>query len=58
MNARIKHLQDLENKMASGELANKYSKLEVQRFQEEIDQMNILYGGIKDLQGRPGLVYA
>ncbi|MCA9300981.1 30S ribosomal protein S2 [Candidatus Saccharibacteria bacterium] len=57
MNARIKHLQDLENKMASGELANKYNKLEVQRFQEEIDQMNILYGGIKDLQGRPGLVY-
>lgn len=57
MNGRIKHLQELENKMASGELANRYSKLEVQRFQEEIDQMNLLYGGIKDLQGKPGLVY-
>lgn len=57
MNGRIKHLQDLENKMESGELANRYSKLEVQRFQEEIDQMNTLYGGIKNLQGKPGLVY-
>lgn len=57
MNGRIKHLQDLENKMASGELANRYNKLEVQRFQEEIDEMNHLYGGIKDLQGKPGLVY-
>lgn len=57
MNGRIKHLQDLENKMESGELANRYSKLEVQRFQEEIEQMNVLYGGIKNLQGKPGIVY-
>lgn len=57
MNGRIKYLQDLENKMESGELANRYNKLEVQRFQEEIDQMNHLYGGIKDLRGKPGLVY-
>ena len=33
---RIKHLVDLENKMASGELANKYNKLEVQRYQEKL----------------------
>lgn len=57
MNGRIKYLQDLENKMESGELANRYNKLEVQRFQEEIDEMNRLYGGIKNLQGKPGLVY-
>jgi len=57
MNGRIKYLLDLENKMASGELENRYNKLEVQRFQEEIDTMNHLYGGIKDLQGAPGLVY-
>lgn len=57
MNGRIKHLQELENKMESGELANRYSKLEVQRFQEEIAHMNSLYGGIKDLRGKPGLVY-
>jgi small subunit ribosomal protein S2 len=54
---RVKHLQDLENRMASGELANKYNKLEVQRFQEEIDQMNVLYGGIKDLDKKPGAVF-
>lgn len=54
---RVKHLQDLENRMASGELANKYNKLEVQRFQEEIDQMNHLYGGVKELNARPGAVF-
>ena len=54
--ARVKHLKDLEARMASGELANKYNKLEVQRFQEEIDQMNILYGGVKDMNSRPGAV--
>ncbi len=54
---RVKHLQELENRMASGELANKYNKLEVQRFQEEIDQMNIIYGGIKELNKKPGAVF-
>lgn len=57
INGRIKHLQDIENKMESGELANRYSKLEVQRFQEEIERMNHLYGGIKELRGKPGIVY-
>src|SRR3978361_940383 len=46
---RIKHLKDLESRMISGELNSRYSKLEVQRFQEEIDAMNHLYGGIKEL---------
>jgi small subunit ribosomal protein S2 len=54
---RVKHLQELENRMASGELANKYNKLEVQRFQEEIDQMNVMYGGVKELNARPGAVF-
>lgn len=54
---RIKHLHDLEEKMASGELGNKYSKLEVQRFQEEIDHLNSLYGGIKNMAARPGAVF-
>lgn len=57
MSGRIKHLKDLETKMESGELESRFNKLEVQRFQEEIDEMNVLYGGIKDLQGQPGLVY-
>lgn len=54
---RIKHLKDLEAKMASGELANKYNKLEVQRFQEEIDEMNRIYGGVKEMAARVGAVF-
>ncbi len=55
--AQIKVLKDLEAKMESGELNNKYSKLEVQRFQEEIDQMNEVYGGIKNMAARPGAIF-
>jgi small subunit ribosomal protein S2 len=54
---RVKRLKDLEAKMESGELANKYSKLEVQRFQEEIDSMNHIYGGIKDMHAKIGAVF-
>jgi len=54
---RIKHLKDLETRMESGQLSAKYSKLEVQRYQEEIDSMNHLYGGIKNLAGKPGIVF-
>jgi small subunit ribosomal protein S2 len=57
ISGRVKHLKELEEKMASGELANKYSKLEVQRFQEEIDDMNEIYGGIKNMAAKPGVVF-
>lgn len=57
ISGRIKHLKDLEAKMASGELAGKYNKLEVQRYQEEIDSLNGLYGGIKNMPARPGAVF-
>jgi small subunit ribosomal protein S2 len=57
MVGRIKHLKTLEKKMDSGELANRYNKLEIQRFQEEIDDLNKKYGGIKDLNGKPGVVF-
>ena len=53
---QIKKLKDLERRMASGDLEKRYNKLEVQRFQEEIDDLNNKYGGIKDLNGRPGAV--
>ena len=56
MNGRIKHLKDLETRMASGALEAKYNKLEVQRYQEEIDDMNHMYGGIKHMANRPGAV--
>jgi len=57
INVRIKHLKSLEERMASGELAAKYSKLEVQRFSEEIEEMNILYGGIKNMDKKVGAVF-
>lgn len=57
ISGRIKHLHNLEEKMASGELANKYNKLEVQRFQEEIDEMNRIYGGVKNMAARVGTVF-
>ncbi len=53
---QIKKLKDLEKRMASGDLEKRYNKLEVQRFQEEIDEMNHKYGGIKNMNGRPGAV--
>lgn len=55
--ARIRHLKNLESRMASGELAAKYSKLEVQRFSEEIEEMNKIYGGIKEMDAIPGAVF-
>ncbi len=57
MNGRIKHLKDLETRMASGALDAKYNKLEVQRYQEEIDAMNHQYGGIKHMSNKPGAVF-
>ena len=56
MNQQMKKLRDLEKRMDSGDLEKRYSKLEVQRFQEEIDELNHKYGGIKDLNGKPGAV--
>ena len=56
INRQIKKLKDLERRMASGELENRYSKLEVQRFQEEIDILNERYGGIKNLTEQPAAI--
>ena len=56
VNRQIKKLKDLERRMASGELESRYSKLEVQRFQEEIDLLNERYGGIKDMTEQPAAI--
>ena len=53
---QIKKLKNFEKRMASGDLEKRYNKLEVQRFQEEIDNLNFKYGGIKNLMGKPGAV--
>jgi small subunit ribosomal protein S2 len=54
---RIRRLKELETRMASGDLAARYSKLEVQRFAEEIEEMNYLYGGIKEMTNKPAAVF-
>lgn len=57
ISVQIKKLKDLERRLTSGELANKYNKLEVQNFQKQIDRLNLLYGGIKEMGLRPGMVF-
>ncbi len=57
INQQIKKLKTLEKRMATGELAKRYSKLEVQRYAEEIEALNTRYGGVKNLMGRPGIVF-
>lgn len=53
---RVKRLKTLEAKLESGEFESRYSKLEVQRLQEERDKLNKFFGGIKDMSVLPGLV--
>ena len=53
VNRQIKKVKDLERRMEAGELERRYSKLEVQRYQEEIDLLNTRYGGIKDMAEQP-----
>ena len=56
VNRQIKKVKDLERRMKTGELEARYSKLEVQRFQEEIAVLNNRYGGIKDMTDQPAAI--
>ena len=56
VNRQIKKVKDLERRMKTGELEARYSKLEVQRFQEEIAVLNTRYGGIKDMTELPAAI--
>ena len=56
MNARVAKMKKLESQMESGELADKYNKLEVQQLQEEIDSLRTIFGGISELSGVPGAI--
>ena len=51
--SQVKKLKDYERRMASGDFEKRYNKLEVQRYQEEIDVLNEKYSGIKDMNGQP-----
>ena len=53
VNKQIQKLKSLEKRMATGEIEKRYNKLEVQRFQEEIDMLNERYGGIKSMNKQP-----
>lgn len=57
MSSRIKKLLDLEKKMETGELSERYNKLEVQRYQEEIDKLNNYFDGMKNYPLIPGIVF-
>ena len=57
ISVQIKKLAKLEKQLASGELASRYSKLEVQNYQKQIDNLNQLYGGLKDMASRPDMVF-
>lgn len=56
VNRQIKKVKDLERRMKTGELEARYSKLEVQRLQEEIAVLNTRYGGIKDMTDQPAAI--
>lgn len=51
---QIRRLKELEKRMETGELANRYPKVEVQGFADQILLDNTKYGGIKEMKGRPG----
>lgn len=57
ISSRIRKLKELEQGLSSGEISSKYSKLEIQRIQEQIKLMNENYEGIKDLKGLPGALF-
>lgn len=57
ISGQIRHLKDLETKLASGEIESRHNKLEVQKFNEEVEHLNLSYGGIKDMSGLPGLIF-
>lgn len=57
VNRQIKKLKNLERRMENGDLEARYNKLEVQRFQEEIDTLNERYGGIKFMLSRPAAIF-
>lgn len=56
INSQIKKLKDLEKQQEQGELA-KYTKREQMKFGEEIQRLNTLMGGIKELSKLPDAIF-
>ena len=57
VNQQINYLKGLEQKLESGELASRYNKLEVLKTTKHIERLNKIYGGIKNMTGRPAFVF-
>ncbi|MGO8949784.1 MAG: 30S ribosomal protein S2 [Ktedonobacterales bacterium] len=53
---RIKYLRELENRKERGEL-ERLTKKEAQHFQDEMDRLERLLGGIKDMRRLPGAIF-
>lgn len=55
--AQVRKLHKLEKQMDSGELEKRYNKLEIQRFQDEIDDLNNKYSGVKQMKAKPAMMF-
>jgi small subunit ribosomal protein S2 len=53
---RIKYLRDLENRKERGEF-DRLTKKEAQHYQDEMDRLEKLLGGIKDMRRLPGAIF-
>ncbi len=54
--ARIKYLRDLERRREQGEF-DRLTKKEAQHLEEEIQRLQRIFGGIKDMRRLPGAVF-
>ncbi|MBI3984191.1 30S ribosomal protein S2 [Candidatus Microgenomates bacterium] len=54
---RVKYLKDMEEKFASGQLAESMSKRELQEAKDEMVKLNGMYEGLKSLTGVPGALF-
>jgi small subunit ribosomal protein S2 len=57
ISSQIKRLKKLEAQKESGELEANYVKKEVGVLTEEMDKLNHIFGGIKDMNGMPGALF-
>jgi len=57
INKRISRLKMLEEQKASGEMDTNYNKKEVGVLTEEINKLNHVFGGVKDMKGMPAAVF-
>ncbi len=53
---RIRYLRDLENRKERGDF-DRLTKKEAQHFQDEMDRLEKLLGGIKDMRRLPGAIF-